>query len=861
MFRIERDQEIIEIHERLPLLPLRDVVVFPYMIVPILVGRESSMKALQEAMIKDRLIFLCAQKNPAVEGPTKRGLHGVGVVARVLQVLRLPNGMLKVLIEGLARAKVVQFYRKGEVGFIRLVLKERKVPETPELQARTKVLLTQFNEYVKLNSQIPDEVLFSINTIENPQQLADVISAQIVQKMDVKQKILEAADLNTQLRELSRLLSSEMEILHIEKKIDDEVRSRMQKTQREFYLHEQMKAIREELGEADDQSAEIAQLKKQIEKADMPKEVKRKALSEMEKLRKMHLMSPESTVVRNYLDWLIALPWSVRTKDNLKIDQVQKILDDDHYGLEKPKERIVEYLAVIRLSKKIKGPILCFVGPPGVGKTSLGRSIARALGRKFVRVSLGGIRDEAEIRGHRRTYIGSMPGRIIQSMKRARTKNPVFLLDEVDKMSVDFRGDPSAALLEVLDPEQNCAFSDHYLDVDYDLSEVMFITTANVRHNIPPPLLDRMEVIELPGYLEHEKVGIAEGFLIPKQRKEHGLKPSNLKISEKALVKIIRNYTQEAGVRNLEREIAAICRKVAKQVVAEGRKLSVAVTANNLHVYLGPPRFLDKRTEGADGIGVATGLAWTEVGGDILNVEVTLMEGKGKLILTGQLGEVMQESAQAALSYTRARASTLGIAADFYKRTDVHIHVPEGAIPKDGPSAGVTMATALISALTKRPVRRDVALTGEITLRGRVLSVGGLNEKCLAALRAGVKTVVMPKENEKDYKELPVQLRRGLEFSLVETMDEVVEIALLGPRGQGRAGGAEQTEAQRARDTEGATVHSRAETYAGEAESDRSLAPTAKPQQGWPTTWRPSLGSSMNSPRPSSLGTASRPWL
>ncbi|UCE19367.1 MAG: endopeptidase La [Gemmatimonadota bacterium] len=778
MFRIERDQEIIEFPEQLPLLPLRDVVVFPHMIVPILVGRESSMKALQQAMVKDRCIFLCAQKDPAVEEPVRKDLYEIGVVARVLQVLRLPNGMLKVLIEGLTRAKGVGLQRKGEIQLVRLVVLERANGENAEVQARVKVLTNQFRNYVKLNQQIPDEVLFSITTIEDPQQLADVISSQIIQKMEVKQKILEARDVKTQLRELSKLLASEMEILRIEKKIDDEVRNRMHKTQREFYLHEQMKAIREELGEVDDHFTEIAQLKKQIETAGMPKDVQNKALTELEKLKKMHIMSPESTVVRNYLDWIIALPWNERTKDNLKINQVQKILDADHYGLEKPKERILEYLAVIRLSKKIKGPILCFVGPPGVGKTSLGRSIARALGRKFVRISLGGIRDEAEIRGHRRTYIGSMPGRIIQSMKRAKTKNPVFLLDEVDKMGVDFRGDPSSALLEVLDPEQNCAFSDHYLDVDYDLSEVMFITTANVRHSIPPPLLDRMEVIELPGYLEHEKIGIATGFLIPKQLREQGLKPTNLKISEGALVKIIRNYTQEAGVRNLEREIAAICRKVAKQVVERGKRFSVAVSSNNLHVYLGSSKFLDKKADGTNGIGVATGLAWTEMGGDILSVEVTLMEGKGKLILTGQLGEVRQESAQAALSYARSRAPSLGIAPDFYKKTDVHVHVPEGAIPKDGPSAGITMAVALISALTKKPVRRDIALTGEITLRGRVLSVGGLNEKCLAALRAGVGMIVLPKDNDKDYKELPHQLKRGLEFSMVETMDEVVTIAL-----------------------------------------------------------------------------------
>ena len=780
MYRIERDQEIIEIPEQLPLIPLRDVVIFPYMIVPILVGRETSMKALQQAMVKDRLIFLCAQRNPSIETPLKKDLYGVGVAARILQVLRLPNGMLKVLVEGLARGNPLKLLRKGGVQFIRMGLVEKEVLPSSELQAQTKVLLAQFQDYVRLNDQIPDEILFTISGIDDPQQLADVIAAQILQKLEVKQGLLEFTSVQEQLSELSKLLSTEMEILRIEKKIDEEVRSRMQKTQREFYLQEQIKAIREELGEVDDQYADIEQLKKRIERAGMTTEVKKKALSELEKLRKMHAMSPESTVVRNYLDWLVALPWNKRTKDNLNIGQAQRILDEDHYGLEKPKERIIEYLAVIRLSKRIKGPILCLVGPPGVGKTSLGRSVARAMGRKFVRVSLGGIRDKAEIRGHRRTYIGSMPGRIIQSMRRAGTMNPVFLLDEVDKMSVDFRGDPSAALLEVLDPEQNCAFSDHYLDVDFNLSEVLFITTANVRFNIPPPLADRMEVIELPGYLEHEKIGIAKGFLIPKQLKEHGLKERNLKISEQALVKIIRNYTQEAGVRNLEREIAAICRKVAKEIVGGEKKYSVTVTAGNLHVYLGAARFLDKKAEGTNGVGVATGLAWTEVGGDILSVEVTLMEGKGKLILTGQLGEVMQESAQAALSYVRSRASLYGIAPDFHKRTDIHVHVPEGAIPKDGPSAGITMAVAMISALTDVPVKHDVALTGEITLRGRILTIGGLNEKSLAALRAGVKTVVIPRENEKDYKELPTQLKKGLSFHLVETMEEVVKLALPG---------------------------------------------------------------------------------
>ncbi len=778
MISIKREDERIELHEKLPILPLRDVVIFPYMIFPLLVGRQMSITALQEAMMLDRQILLCTQKDASVEVPDKNDLYRVGVVARVLQILRLPNETIKILIEGLVRVKIKRFLSSKEFLRARIApISEQPLKNDAETQALVRSALAQFTEYVKLNRRIPDEVLLSIGNIQNPHRLADTLSAHIIQSPQVKQDILQSRNLRERFVEITKILAAEKQILEIEEKIDGHVRSQLEKGQREFYLQQQMKAIREELGE-EEETAETTEYALKIHEAEMSPEAEEKALSELSKLKKMYPTSPESTVVRNYLDWLISLPWQKKTRDKLRIQLAEHILDEDHYGLKKPKERIVEHMAVMKLAKQVHGPILCLVGPPGVGKTSLGKSVARALGRNFVRISLGGIRDEAEIRGHRRTYIGSMPGKIIQCLRKAKTNNPVFLLDEVDKMSMDFRGDPSAALLEVLDPEQNNTFNDHYLEVDFDLSSVFFITTANTLPSIPLPLQDRMEIIRLPGYLAFEKLKIAREFLLPKQLKLHGLKAETLSFSDGALSGIVSQYTREAGVRNLEREIATICRKVTKQVVSKKIKGSVKITLRSLTTYLGPPRYLEWELESQDAVGSATGLAWTEVGGEILTVEVILLRGKGNLILTGKLGDVMKESGEAALSYARSRVKFLGIKPDFYSKFDVHIHLPEGAIPKDGPSAGITIATALVSALTGRPVRHDVAMTGELTLRGRILPVGGLNEKVIAAQRAGVKTVLLPKKNDKDVKELPGEAKRGLDIKLVENMDQVLEFAL-----------------------------------------------------------------------------------
>jgi ATP-dependent Lon protease len=783
MISIKREDETLELHEKLPILPLRDVVIFPYMIFPLMVGRQISITALQEAMMLDRQILLCTQKDPSVELPGKDDLYRVGIVARVIQILRLPNETIKILIEGLVRARIKRFIASKSFLQARIMpLGEVPLKSDLETQAIIRSSLTQFTEYVKLNRRIPDEVLLSIANIQNPYRLADTLSAHIIQSTEVKQRILQANHLKDRLVEITKILAAEKQILEIEERIDGHVRSQLEKGQREFYLQQQMKAIRAELGEAEEEeTAETTEYATKIHKAKMSPEAEEKALGELKKLKKMHPTSPESTVVRNYLDWLLALPWHKKTRDKLDIEKAVGILEEDHYGLKKPKERIVEHLAVMKLSKQVRGPILCFVGPPGVGKTSLGKSVARALGRNFVRMSLGGVRDEAEIRGHRRTYIGSMPGKIIQSIRKAKTKNPVFLLDEVDKMSVDFRGDPSAALLEVLDPEQNNTFNDHYLEVDFDLSEVFFITTANTLPSIPLPLQDRMEIIRLPGYLEFEKLGIARGFLIPKQLKLNGLTEKNLTFSDGALGDIINQYTREAGVRNLERQIATICRKVARQVVSKKIAGPVKITRNNLATYLGAPRYHERETDTQDTVGSATGLAWTEAGGEMLTVEVMLLRGKGNLILTGKLGDVMKESGEAALSYARSRAKSLGLNPNFYNKFDVHIHLPEGAIPKDGPSAGITIATALVSALTGRPVRHDVAMTGELTLRGRVLPVGGLNEKVIAAQRAEMKTVLLPHKNDKDIKELPPEVKKGLEIKLVKSMDQVLQHALVLP--------------------------------------------------------------------------------
>ncbi len=776
MLRIEHDDEIIEFSDRLPIVPLRDLVLFPRMIVPLLVGRPRSVSALEEVMHRDKIMFVVTQRDVETQEPESDDLYRVGTVVRVLQLLRLPDGTMKVLVEGLSRAAVKRFIKSDEYIQARIELIDDHLEHTVETEALMRSVASQFEEYVQLSRKIPQEVLISVVNMEDVSRFADTVATHLAGKIEDKQKVLEAEDVTARLRILARALSAELEILRLERKIEHQVREQLQKSQKEFYLHQQMKAIQEELGQEGEGAPEIAELERAIEEAHMSEEAEKKALSELERLKKMSPMSPEATVVRTYIEWLTAMPWDKRTKDREDIGRVEEILEEDHYGLKKPKERILEYLAVLKLTEKVKGPILCFVGPPGVGKTSLGKSIARALGREFVRVSLGGVRDEAEIRGHRRTYIGSMPGRIIQGLKKAGTKNPVFLLDEVDKMSSDFRGDPASALLEVLDPEQNCAFNDHYLDVDFDLSEVMFITTANVLHTVPPALEDRMEVIRLPGYLKHEKVQIAKRFLVPKQLEANGLHKAGVRFTTAAITRIIEDYTREAGVRNLEREIANICRKIAREY-ASGKRLTKTVTGKTVRRLLGMPRYLSQEVETENRVGVATGLAWTSVGGEILTVEVLTMKGDGKLTLTGKLGEVMQESAKAALSYAKAHARELGIDEDGLGDIDIHVHVPEGAIPKDGPSAGIAMATALVSALTGRPTRADVAMTGEITLGGKILPIGGLNEKAVAAHRAEIKTLVIPAKNEKDVVELPKQVRRDLNIEMVDRLDQVFQIA------------------------------------------------------------------------------------
>ncbi|NPV29307.1 MAG: endopeptidase La [Firmicutes bacterium] len=762
----------------LPLLPLRGILVFPYMVVHLDVGRERSVNAIDEAMLHDREIFLVTQKEAQTDEPRESDIYQVGTIAEIKQLLKLPGGTFRVLVEGLTRGRIKKYFSMEP--FIKVLVEEyhESSEKTPEIEALMRTVVGQFEQYVKMGKKIPPETAISIVSVDDPGRLADIIASHVSLKVGDKQAILEAIDVKERLEKLSEILSREMEILDLERRINLRVKKQMEKTQKEYYLREQMRAIQKELGEKDERTAEVEELRERIAQARFPKEVEEKALKEVERLEKMPPMVAEAVVVRNYLDWLLALPWYKETRDRLDLDGAERILEEDHYGLEKPKERILEYLAIRKLATKMRGPILCFVGPPGVGKTSLAKSIARALGRKFVRISLGGVRDEAEIRGHRRTYVGALPGRIIQGMKQAGTKNPVFLLDEVDKMSADFRGDPSAALLEVLDAEQNHSFSDHYIEVPFDLSKVMFITTANVEYNIPRPLLDRMEVIRISGYTEEEKVKIAERHLIPKQLKEHGLKPHHLQISENALRGIIREYTREAGVRNLEREIAAICRKTAREVV-KNKNYRVKVSASNLASFLGIPRYHYGTIEKENEVGVATGLAWTEVGGEVLSVEVSILKGKGNITLTGKMGDVMKESAQAALSYVRSRAQELGIPEDFHEKFDIHVHIPEGAIPKDGPSAGITMATALASALSGRRTSGEVAMTGEITLRGRVLPVGGIKDKVLAAHRAGIKKIILPAENKKDLEEIPPNIKRRLNFVLVRNMDEVLQEALL----------------------------------------------------------------------------------
>jgi len=768
----------------LPLLPLRDVVVFPQMVVPIFVGRSKSVNALSNAMNLDKRILLVTQKNAGVDSPGEKDVYGVGTIGTVLQLLRLPDGTVKALIEGKRRALIVRFVDKekyilGEVEPIT----EPEVTEA-EGEAVSRTVVKMFEEYAKINKNISKDLISNVSAISNVSQLADTVGGHFNFKIQDKQYLLETVPPLERINLLFRLMQGEIEICKMEQRIKGRVKKQMEKTQRDYYLNEQMRAIQKEMGAKDDYKSELDELEGRIKRKRMSKEAAAKARQEFKKLKLMAPMSAEGTVVRNYIEWLINLPWFERSKLQTNIDKAEAILEEDHYGLEKPKERILEYLAVQQLVRKIRGPILCFVGPPGVGKTSLAKSVARATGRVLVRLSLGGVRDEAEIRGHRRTYIGAMPGKLIQSLKKVKVNNPVFCLDEVDKMSVDFRGDPSAALLEVLDPEQNFVFNDHYLDVDYDLSDILFITTANSLHGIPLPLQDRMEIIRLPGYTEYDKLQIAEGFLVLKQTETNGLTEKNIQFTRNAIQTLIRRYTREAGVRNLEREIASICRKIAREVAKEDGKKFIKVTAQSVQKYLGVPPFRYGELEEKDEIGMATGMAWTQVGGELLTIETVIMPGKGKLMVTGKLGEVMQESAHAALSYVRSRAGRLGLKKHFYKKLDIHVHIPEGATPKDGPSAGITMATSIVSALISKPVNRKLAMTGEITLRGRILPVGGLKEKILAAHRGGLAEVIIPENNSKDLKEIPGKILKQIEVITASHMDDVLSRAIIFPSGE-----------------------------------------------------------------------------
>ena len=782
----------------LPVLPLRDVVVFQHMVIPLFVGRDKSMRALEQAMESDKRILLLAQKSAETDDPAAADMYSVGTLAQVLQLLKLPDGTIKVLVEGTARVNVSDIserdgslYGRGEE------VDSSDMREGREVEAVARSLMSLFEQYVKTNRKLPPELLQTLAGIDEPGRLADTIAAHLGVRLSDKQRLLETLEIGDRLELLVGFVDGEIDVEQLEKRIRGRVKSQMEKSQREYYLNEQMKAIQKELGELDDAPNELEDLARKVAEAGMPKAVETKARNELNKLKQMSPMSAEAAVVRNYLDWLLGVPWKKRSKVRKDLKVAQDTLDADHYGLEKVKERILEYLAVQTRVKQMRGPILCLVGPPGVGKTSLGQSIAKATNRKFVRMSLGGVRDEAEIRGHRRTYVGSMPGRLVQNLNKTGTKNPLFVLDEIDKMSMDFRGDPSSALLEVLDPEQNSAFNDHYLEVDLDLSEVMFVATANSL-NIPGPLLDRMEVIRIPGYTEEEKLNIAERYLVPKQLKANGLKPEELKIAESAIRDIVRYYTRESGVRNLEREIAKICRKVVKEIALAGPKpakkkvTAISVTSKNLEKYQGVRRFDYGRAEEQNEIGLVTGLAWTEVGGDLLQIEVSLVPGKGGMTLTGQLGDVMKESASAALSVVRSRAESLGIDTDFLQKQDVHLHVPDGATPKDGPSAGIAMATALVSTLTKNPVRANVAMTGEITLRGRVSAIGGLKEKLLAAIRGGITTVIIPEENRKDLADIPANVTQGMKIIPVRWIDEVLDLALERPPTPAAAGGGEK---------------------------------------------------------------------
>ena len=780
LFRNDKkdDKELGSGPSRVPLLPLRDIIVFPHMVVPLFVGRQRSIKALEDATQKQSLIFLSSQKDAKTNDPAEDDIYKIGTLGSVVQMLKLPDGTVKVLIEGKKRARVAKFVSNADFFLVDVEEAPEIVERNTEVEALVREVHTTFENYVKLKKKIPPEMVMSVSSIDDPGRLGDTIVAHLGVKLEDRQNLLETFNAAERLEKVLGHMRAEIEILEVERRIRSRVKKQMERSQKEYYLNEQMRAIQKELGEKDEFKNEIQEIEDKLKQKKLSAEAKDKVEKELKKLKMMSPMSAEATVVRNYIDWILSLPWNEFTDDKLDINEAERVLEEDHYGLEKVKERILEYLAVQSLVGKIKGPILCLVGPPGVGKTSLGRSIARATGRKFVRVSLGGVRDEAEIRGHRRTYIGALPGKIVQSMKKAGSSNPVFLMDEIDKMSTDFRGDPSSALLEVLDPEQNTTFNDHYLDLDYDLSKVMFITTANTLDRIPRPLQDRMEIIRIAGYTELEKLSIAKKYLLEKQKEANGLTPDNVVFTDNAILGVIRHYTKEAGVRSLEREIAAICRKVAVEVVRKDRNSHIQLGSKSVHKYLGPIKFRYGKVDTEVKIGVTTGLAWTEMGGELLATEVTIMPGKGQLIITGKLGDVMQESAQAAMSYVRSRASELGLERDFYQKLDVHIHVPEGAIPKDGPSAGITMATSLVSALMKIPVHNDLAMTGEITLRGNVLPIGGLKEKVLAAHRAGIKRVLIPAENEKDIEEIPAAVLKTVELVLVSHMDEVLKKAL-----------------------------------------------------------------------------------
>ncbi|HMQ10771.1 MAG TPA: endopeptidase La [Oligoflexia bacterium] len=778
LFDQDEKEKTVKNKRKLPLLPLRDIIVFPHMVVPLYVGRKKSVAALEHAMASDKDLLLCAQKSSKNNDPTPEDIYTMGTLGSIMQMQKLPDGTVRVLIEGKTRAKI-HSYEQNEK-FYMCSIDEVKEDEgsSVEVEALMRTVHATFEVYIKLNKKIPPEMLMSVAAIDDPSRLADTIAAHLTLKQEDKQEVLEIIDAKDRLEKLYTLMQSEIEILQVEKKIQSRVKKQMEKTQKDYYLNERMNAIQKELGEKDEFKAEMDELEKRIKNKKLSKEADEKVKKEFKKLKMMSPMAAEATVVRNYIDWILDLPWYKYSEDKLDLQAAQHILDKDHFGLDKVKKRILEYLAVQKLVKKIKGPILCFVGPPGVGKTSLARSIATAMGRKFVRISVGGLRDEAEIRGHRRTYIGAMPGKLIQSLKKAGTSNPVFLIDEIDKMSSDFRGDPSSAMLEVLDPEQNVSFNDHYLDLDYDLSKVTFLATANSLHTIPRPLLDRMEIISLAGYTEDEKLNIAKQYLVDKQKEANGLSDNNISFNDAAIRKVIRRYTKEAGVRNLERELASLCRKIAREVVEKGKQHHRTITSSNVAKYLGVEKFKYGKAHEIKTVGRTIGLAWTELGGDLLDIEATIMPGNGKLTMTGKLGDVMKESAHAALSYVRSRAKALGLRDDFYSKIDIHIHVPEGAIPKDGPSAGVTMATSLASALLHVPVRNDVAMTGEITIAGRVLPIGGLKEKILAAHRGGIKTIIIPKENEKDLKDIPKNVLKELTVHAMQHADEVLKEAL-----------------------------------------------------------------------------------